>query len=308
LRSFYNYPGLLLSLTSLFWAGNVVLGRAVAGMIPPVSLACLRWAIASLLLMPFAWPYLRKDWRLIAKSWKIMLFLGIVGPGFYNTLSYLGLVQTEALNGLVLSAAGPMLIALAAWSIFGDPLPPAQLASLATGFIGVLFIVSRGDLSSLAALRINPGDGLLLAGLLMWSIYTAFFRKRPAVSWQSFNAVSYSVAALANLPFVIAEQYYGHVVMSWSPATIAAVSYTAIFPSLVAYIFYNRGVELLGPARAGLYFFLVPVFGALLATVFLGEQLHAYHAAGFALIIAGVVAGTWRPRNAGAASAGSAGD
>jgi drug/metabolite transporter (DMT)-like permease len=307
LRSFFNHPGLLLSLTSLFWAGNMVLGRAVVGLIPPVSLACLRWAIASLLLMPFAWPYLRKDWRKIAKSWKIMLFLGIVGPGFYNTLSYLGLVQTEALNGLVLSAAGPMFIALAAWSIFGDPLPPVQLFSLATGFIGVLLIIARGDLSSLAALRINPGDGFLLAGLLMWSIYTAFLRKRPAVSWQSFNAVSYSVAAFANLPFALGEQRLGHVI-SGNFATVAAIFYTAIFPSLIAYIFYNRGVELLGPTRAGFYFFLVPVFGALLAMVFLGEQLHLYHAAGFALIIAGVVLGSRRPRNAEPAPAGSAGD
>jgi drug/metabolite transporter (DMT)-like permease len=302
LRSLYNHPSLLLSLTSLFWAGNVVVGRAVVGLMPPASLACLRWTIASLLLLPFAWPYLRQDWRCIAKSWKIMLFLGVTGPGFYNTLSYLGLVSTEALNGLMLSAAGPMFIALAAWIIFGDPLLPMQLVSLATGFLGVLLIVSKGDLGSLAAFKLNPGDVLLIAGLVMWSIYTAFLRKRPAVSWQSFNAVSYGVAALANVPFALIEYQSGHA-MSGNPAAVAAVFYAGIFPSLIAYVFYNRGVELLGPARAGIYFFLIPVFGALLAMVFLGEQLHAYHAAGCALIIAGVLLGNRSTRNAGPASA-----
>ena len=147
---------LLLSLTSLFWAGNVIVGRAAAGNIPPITLACLRWTMATLIFLPFAWPHLRKDAREIAKNWRIILFLGFIGPGCYNTLSYMGLIWTEALNGLVLNAAGPAFIALTAWGIFGDRLSKIQLAGLAMGFIGVLIVIAKGNLGLLAEVYVQP--------------------------------------------------------------------------------------------------------------------------------------------------------
>lgn len=293
LKPFFDRPRLLLTLVAIFWAGNFVLGRAIVGEIPPVTLACLRWTLATLIFLPFAWPHLRKDAAVIRRSWRMLLFLGVIGAGCYNTLSYLGLVWTEALNGLVLSAAGPMFIALTAWGLFGDRLEPMQAAGLAAGFFGVLIIIAKGDLASLAAFRFNSGDLLLIAGLITWSLYTAFLRKRPHISWQSFNISTYAVAAVANVPLALFEHGLGHS-MKANAATIATIAYVAIFPSLLAYIFYNRGVELLGPARTGLYMFLVPVFGSLLAVFFLGERLHLFHALGFAFIIGGVVIGSGR--------------
>jgi drug/metabolite transporter (DMT)-like permease len=293
LRSFFDRPRLLLTLVAIFWAGNFVLGRAIVGVIPPVTLACLRWTLATLIFLPFAWPHLRRDAAAIRKNWRMLLFLGAIGAGCYNTLSYLGLVYTEALNGLVLSAAGPMFIALTAWGLFGDRLEPSQLAGLGAGFLGVLIIIAKGDLSSLAAFRFNSGDLLLIVGLITWSLYTAFLRKRPHISWQSFNISAYAVAAVANVPLALIEHGLGHG-MKANAATFATIAYVAIFPSLLAYIFYNRGVELLGPTRTGLYMFLVPVFGSLLAVIFLGERLHLYHALGIAFIIGGVVIGNRR--------------
>lgn len=293
MRSFFDRPGLLLTLVAIFWAGNFVLGRAIVGAIPPVTLACLRWTLATLIFLPFAWPHLRRDAAIIRKNWPMLVFLGVIGAGCYNTLSYLGLVSTEALNGLVLSAAGPMFIAITAWGLFGDRLHPTQLAGLAAGFFGVLVIIAKGDLSSLAGFKFNPGDLLLIAGMITWSIYTASLRKRPHISWQSFNISTYAVAAVANVPLAFIERGLGPG-MTVNAATAAAIAYVAIFPSLLAYIFYNRGVELLGPARGGLYMFLIPVFGALLAVLFIGERLHLYHALGFAFIIGGVVIGSRR--------------
>ncbi|MGO9544705.1 MAG: DMT family transporter [Rhodomicrobium sp.] len=291
--SIFNRPRLLLTLTAAFWAGNMVLGRAISGVIPPVTLACLRWTLASLIFLPFAWPYLRKDAHEIWCSRLILLFLGFIGPACYNTLSYLGLVSTEALNGLILSAAGPVFIAVTAWSIFGDRPGAGQLAGMAIGFFGVILVVAKGDLMSLAAFRFNRGDLLVLAGMTCWSVYTAFLRKRPRMSWQSYNFVTYAIAAIANVPLAFAEYRLGYT-MTANWATAAAIFYVAIFPSLVAYVFYNRAVELLGPAPAGLYLFLIPVFGALLATILLHEKLQMFHAAGFALIIAGVLIGSRR--------------
>jgi drug/metabolite transporter (DMT)-like permease len=293
LRSFFDRPRLLLTLVSIFWAGNFVLGRGIVGEIPPVTLACLRWMLATLIFLPFAWQHLERDAAAIRKNWLMLVFLGVIGAGCYNTLSYLGLVWTEALNGLVLSAAGPMFIAFTAWGLFGDRLEPMQAVGLAAGFFGVLIIIAKGDLASLAAFRFNSGDLLLIVGLITWSVYTAFLRKRPHISWQSFNISTYGVAAIANVPLALIEHRLGHS-MKANAATIATIAYVAIFPSLLAYIFYNRGVELLGPARTGLYMFLVPVFGSLLAVIFLGERLHLYHALGFAFIIGGVVIGSRR--------------
>jgi drug/metabolite transporter (DMT)-like permease len=291
LTSIFKRPGLLLTLTAIFWAGNVVIGRAIVGVIPPVTLACLRWTLAALILLPFAWPHLKGDAPTLLRRWRIMLFLGFIGPGCYNTLSYLGLLSTQAMNGLVLNAAGPMFIALAAWILFRDRIEGVQLAGMIAGFAGVLLIVGKGDFGALAHLGFNPGDILLIVGMVAWSIYTACFRIRPRVSWQSFNFVSYAIAGIANVPFAMIEHSFGRE-MQANAVTFATIAYVAVFPSLLAYIFYNRGVELLGPARAGFYLFLVPVFGAILAMVALGERLHWYHAVGFTLIIAGVLLGT----------------
>jgi drug/metabolite transporter (DMT)-like permease len=197
------------------------------------------------------------------------------------------------LNGLVLSAAGPVVIALMAWSLFGDRPAADQLLGMAAGFLGVLAVVAKGSFSSLAALRFNPGDLLILLGMAAWSVYTAFLRKRPSISWQSYNLITYAIAAIANIPLAVTEYALGYR-MSATWFTAAAIFYVAIFPSLIAYIFYNRAVEVMGPAPAGLYLFLIPVFGALLAMLLLGEKLEIFHALGFMLIIAGVLIGSRR--------------
>ena len=291
MKSLFHRPRLLLTLTAAFWAGNMVVGRAIAGTVPPVMLACVRWVLASLILLPFAWASLRKDSHMIWRNLPVLLFLGFMGPTCYNTLSYLGLVSTEALNGLVLNAAGPVVIAFMTWGLFGERPGAAQVAGMGAGLLGVLIVVAKGDLMSLAALRFDAGDLAIMAAVAAWSIYTAFLRKRPSIAWQSYNFVTYSVAAMVNVPAAAAERHFGYTIIGgWAAA--AAIFYVSIFPSLLAYIFYNRGVELLGPAASGLYLFLIPVFGAVLAIIFLGEQLHLFHAAGFALIIGGVLAGS----------------
>ncbi len=295
MTSLYNRPGVLLAFTSLFWAGNFVLARGFVTVIPPVALAALRWLLACLFILPFALHYVRRDWQTVRRHWRILLFFGLIGPGCFNTLTYLGLVSTEALNGLVLNSAGPMFIALTAWAIFGDRISTWQISGMAAAFFGVIVIIAKGNLASLANFQFNPGDLLLLVALMTWAIYTAYLRKKPPLSWQTFSVITYGIAGLGNIPFVIVEYADGaRLHLTWQ--TAAVIVYTATLPSLVAYIFYNRGVELIGPARAAIYLFLIPIFGALLATGFLGEHLYLFHAVGFALILAGVVLGLRKPK------------
>lgn len=283
----YANPFLLLSLTALFWAGNYVLGRGVHGEVPPVALAWLRWTLATAVILPFAWPHLKRDWPMIRASWRIIVFLGVLGAGLFNTISYISLNYTNAINAVVLQSSVPVLIVIATFAMFGDRIRPMQLLGVVISLCGVLTMVARGDLSVLAQFTFNSGDLGLLVAMVIWAIYTACLRKRPDIHWLSFIAATFAVAVLLNTPLFIIEHMSGwH--LRLEAQTFFAMLYVAFFPGLLAYIFYNRGVELIGANRAGVFNHLVPFFGAALAILLLGETPRLYHGAGLALILAGV--------------------
>lgn len=283
----YGNAYLLLALTALFWAGNFVIGRGVHGHVPPVALAWCRWTIASLIVLPFAWPHLKRDWPRVRENWAILTWLGVIGVGSFNTLSYIGLNYTTALNALVMQSSGPLLIALTCVMLFGDRLTLPLALGIALSLTGVLFVATQGKPAVLADLQFNQGDLWILAALAAWALYTAYLRKRPEIHWLSFLAATFVVGAAVNTPLFIAEHLSGWK-LQLSIETLLAVAYVSIFPSILAYIFFNRGVELIGGTRAGLCLHLVPIFGTGLAIVLLGEALRLYHVIGFALVIAGV--------------------
>jgi drug/metabolite transporter (DMT)-like permease len=283
----YDNAYLLLIFTALFWAGNQVLGRAVVGQIPPIQLSFLRWAGATLLILPFVAPHLRKDWPRIAARWRYLVVIGIVGGGMFNTLQYIGLNYTSALNSLVLNSTAPIFIGLACFIAFRDKITLPQIIGTLVSTSGVLAIVTRGDIAALASFAFNDGDLLILLGMATNGFYTAYLRQRPAIHWLSFLFCLFAMSALFNLPLVVWELSTG-ATMEVSPFTLAAVGYVAIVPSILAYICFTRGVELIGGVRASIFLHLIPVFGAALAIGLLGEPMGLYHIGGFALILAGV--------------------
>ncbi len=285
-RAFGNAP-LLLALAGLFWAGNTVLARGLHESVPPIALAWTRWAIATLFVLPFAWSHLKQDWPLIRRHWGALAFLSAMGAGSYNTLFYIGLNHTPALNALIVGASGPMLIALASYLAFGDRLNVTQAAGIPLAAFGVLAIIAKGDPETLARADFNQGDLWVFAALITWALYTAYLRKRPDIHWLSFAAVTFALAALFNFPLFIAEHLWSRQLQA-TGETALAIAYVSVFPSVLAYIFFNRGVELIGANRAGAYIYLIPVFGSVLAVSLLGERFALYHLAGFALIMGGV--------------------
>ncbi|MDA7947255.1 MAG: DMT family transporter [Hyphomicrobiaceae bacterium] len=286
-NALYANAYLLLSLTALFWAGNFVVGRGMHEHVPPIALAWARWTLASLIILPFALPHIRRDWPIIRKNLPILFFFGTIGVGAFNSLSYSGLNYTTALNALVLQSSGPILIVLASVIFFRDRVSLRQGLGIALSVIGVLFMVSRGDVSVLTGFVLNRGDILIVSALVLWGLYTAFLRKRPDIHWLSFIGMTFVIGAVVNAPFAVWEHSSGRH-LQFNVETAAVVAYVAVFPSILAYIFYNRGVALIGANRAGVCLNLVPLFGAILAIVFLGEQPRAYHLFGIALIVAGV--------------------
>ncbi len=283
----YDNAYLLLSFMALCWAGNQVLGRAVAGHIPPIAYSFLRWSLATVIVLPFALPHVRRDWPVIRTHWRYLAFVGAIGGGLFNTLQYIGLNHTTALNSLVLNSTGPIFIAMASFLIFRERLTLRQAGGTAVSMAGVLGIITKGDLDVLHALAFNNGDLLLLTGMATNGIYTALLRDRPAIHWLSFLFMLFLVSALVVLPFLMWEIASG-ARMEVTSFTLAAVAYIAIFPSVVAYICLTRGVELIGANRSGIFLHMIPLFGALLAIGLLGEPLRVFHVIGFALILCGV--------------------
>ena len=291
LRALFNRASsnavLILSLTTLFWAGNFVVGRGMHEVIPPFAMATLRWTLAFFLLLPFAYRHLARDWLVIRQNFPIIFLLGATGIGSFNSLAYIGLNHTTALNGLIMQSAGPVLIMIMALVLFGERISLRQVFGVIVSLAGVLVIISKAELSNLQALTINIGDFWVLAAMAVWAVYTVFLRKRPQLHPLSFIAATIFIGAVLNIPLFIWEHLTIRQ-MHITPASIATIAYISVFPSILSYLFYNKGVSLIGGSRAGMFLHLIPLFGTVLAIFFLGEQFFFYHGLGFVLILAGV--------------------
>ena len=283
-----NRPYLLLSLSSLFWAGNIVLGRFIAADFPPMALSFLRWAFACLIVLPFAWPHMRAEWPVLRKHLPILTLLTLTGLAGYNAIAYLGLRYTEALNALLIQSSGPLIVALWSFVLLGIRLTWPQTIGIGISLLGVLTILSRGDPVALTSIHLNKGDLIFTTALIIFGLYSVLAVKRPAIHPLTFMGFTSGYATVLLIPAVIAEAASGHT-PSLSVNNALTLAYVAIFPSILAYLFFNRGVALIGPNRAAPFFHLVPVFGSAMAILLLGETLAPFHLIGYALVLAGVI-------------------
>lgn len=290
-----NQPYLLLSITALCWAGNAIVGRLAAGHIPPVTLSFLRWLFAFLIILPFAWKHLVRDWGAIRARSGIMIVLSITGIGAFNTLQYWALEHTEALNTLLLQSAGPLFVA--AWSLvlLGVRLTLAQAGGIALSMAGVLIILLRGDLTAVSGIQFNEGDIIFTVALVSFGLYSVLSHKRPQIHGLSFVAFTFGCGAACLVPLWTWE-LFARPVMQLDAQNLLTLFYVAVFPSTLAYLCFNQGVRLIGANRAAPFFHVVPVLGSAMAFVFLGERPHVFHIVGFALVLTGVFVASRKPR------------
>jgi drug/metabolite transporter (DMT)-like permease len=301
-RSFWHSPWGLLAAANLFWAGNIVLARGLTGQVPPVALAYWRWTGAFVIAVGFAWPLLRIDLPVMVRHWKMMLLLSATGIASYNTMSYIGLTSTTALNVLLLQSATPLIIIVWAFLLFRERPATRQALGVLVSLAGVAAIAAHGSFEALANLRLNAGDTWVLAALAIYAFYCVTLRKRPAVHPLSFLVAAMGIGSIMMLPFMVWEFADGARILGGVPSYLA-IAYTAVLPSFVAYLFFNRGVELIGAGPAGQSMHLMPLFGSILAVFFLHEQFQVYHAAGIAMIAAGIVLASFNPVQRRAAAA-----
>jgi drug/metabolite transporter (DMT)-like permease len=276
-------------LTVLFWSGNFVLGRGVHDVVPPVALAFWRWTIALLILLPFALTPLKAQRHMIRKNWKILTLLALLSVTSFNTFIYIALQSTSAINTIMVNAMTPVFIPLIAWVGFRDRITLRQFSGVVLSFFGLAWIVSRGHPEILLTLQFATGDLWTLSAAMCWAVYTVLLRKRPeGLHPIAFLAAIIAVGLLFLLPVYLWEMSTGTVIRP-TRTSILSVLYVAVFPSVLAYIFWNRAVGSVGATRAGVFMHLMPVFGIILAIIFLGERLNVYHVLGIVMIFAGIV-------------------
>lgn len=272
--------------TSLSWASNSVIGRAVHEIVPPIGLAFWRWAATLPFFLIMGWPYMRRDWPILLGNWKWMLFLATLGIAVYNTVIYFGLDHTTAINMVLINAVRPAIIVSLSFLFYRITVSRGQAIGLFAGFIGTVVILARGDLGVLLGVQFNIGDLWICVGTVVWAVYTVFFPKRPQLHPASFMAYSVSIGLLIMLPFYIWESVNVETVPLKAEA-LWAIAGLAVFASIVGHMGYNRIVDLMGANVAGVTSYLVMAFGVILAVVFLGEEFHPYHAVGLALLVVG---------------------
>jgi drug/metabolite transporter (DMT)-like permease len=282
-----NQPYLLLSITALCWAGNAIVGRLAAGHIPPVTLSFLRWSLAFLLILPLAWKHLARDWPAIRAALGTMILLSITGIAAFTALQYWSLEHTQALNTLLLQSAAPLFVAVWSLILLGVRLTLAQAIGVAVSLTGVLVILLHGDLTALTGIAFNKGDIIFTVALVIFGLYSVLTLKRPKIHGLSFVGFTFGCGAACLIPMLIFE-LLTRPVMQLDTANLLSMFYVAVFPSTVAYLCFNRGVQLIGANRAAPFFHVVPVFGSVMAIVFLGERPQLFHVVGFALVLTGV--------------------
>src|SRR6266576_691361 len=292
-----NQPYLLLSITALCWAGNAIVGRLAAGHIAPVTLSFLRWSFAFLIILPFAWRHLLRDWAAIRGRLGIMIFLSITGIGAFNTLQYWALEHTQALNTLLLQSAGPLFVASWSLILLGVRLTWAQAVGIAVSLAGVLVILLHGDLTALTSIEFNKGDIIFTVALAIFGLYSVLSLKRPEIHGLSFVGFTFGCGAACLVPLLIWE-LWSRPLMQLDAMNLLTLFYVAVFPSTLAYLCFNRGVQLIGANRAAPFFHVVPVFGSAMAIVFLGEHPQLFHIIGFALVLTGVFVASRKPAHA----------
>ncbi len=279
---------LLLVLPPLFWAGNTVLARGIADIIPPVAMSFWRWTIALLILLPFTWKQTLNDWPEIKKHWKIISLLGLFGIASFNTLLYTAAHSTTAINIALTQSVMPVIIVSISFVLFRDRITRIQIFAIILCTLGAGYIVIHGDWHRLLQLEFVIGDLIMLLAVSLYALYSVLLRKRPDIKPMSFLTTTFAVGVVLLLPLYLWERQTAAPLELTQPV-ILSLLYVSVCPSILAYLFWNQGIHEIGANQAGLYINLIPLFASLLAVLFLDERFQSYHFVGIILITSGLL-------------------
>jgi drug/metabolite transporter (DMT)-like permease len=278
-----------LTVTALLWSSNFVIGRAIHEAVTPATMNFLRWALALVVLLPVTLVDLRRHRSVLLRNWRLIALLGLTGIAAFQTLCYFALTQTTALNTILLTSLAPLAIVALSWLALGERISRVQGLGLITSLGGAVVLILHGDAEALVSLRFNSGDLWMLLAVALWTVYSVLLRRRPEqVPPLALHTASVGAGTLWMLPLFGWEAVRGAGLPTELSAWLA-IGFVAVFSSAIAHALWVRGVASIGPNRASVFIHLMPLFGAVLAITFLGEELAAYHVLGAALVLVGVI-------------------
>ena len=288
LMALLRAPSLALALAALFWAGSFVVGRALRDEIDPATLTFFRWLISLAIFVPFVGREFVGHIPVVLREWRLVVALGATGIALFHPLVYIALQHTSATNALLTFSLSPVVI-LVCVSIGSGRRPAGrEMAGVLISMAGAAVLITRGDVTVLTSSGVNIGDLWMLAAVVVWAAYSLLLRHRPADLPQTVALTSSIVVALPMLlPFTLFAASGTPIHLS-SPVLLGTL-YIAVFGSVIGFMFWSYGVADLGPARAGQFVHLMPVFGAALSFIFLGEPLSFAQVVGAALVLSGIV-------------------
>ena len=283
----YQWPGVLLTLTAVFWAGNTVAGRLAVGHITPMMLVLLRWVLVLAVLWPLYGREVRAHWPEIRPRLGKIASMAFVGFTGFNVLYYMAAHTTSAINIGILQGSIPVVVLAGAFLMHRTRVKLVQIAGVLITSIGVVVVATQGAPLAILEIGLNKGDLAMLGACVLYAFYTVALRDRPQMPGAAFFTLLALIAAATSLPLLAVEaMLLGFAWPSWQGWLVTL--YVAIFPSCLAQLFYLRGVDLIGPGRAGVFVNLVPVFAAILAVALIAEPFAAFHAVALALVIGGI--------------------
>lgn len=277
----------LLVFTTLIWGANAVAARLAVGEVSPMMMTGARWLICCVALWLAARTQIREHWRTLLPHWRRIVLMGTFGFTGFNALFYTAAHHTTAINIAIIQGTIPVLVLVGSFFFFRSRIGWVQALGVAITIAGIAVVASRGEMAVLAQLAFNIGDVWMVIACLLYAGYTIGLRGRPAVPGIVFFAAMAAVACLSSLPLLAYEIAAGQFTVPTAKG-FALMAFVGLLPSFVTQLTFIRAVELIGPARAGVFLNLVPIFGPLLAVIVLGEPLSVYHAVALVLVLGGI--------------------
>jgi len=281
-------PVLLLFCAVLFWSAHNVVAKGLIDDVPPFTFTFIRWLLASLILLPFTWGHVKRDWPTVRETWQRLLYIAILGITAFNTLLYIAVQTTSATNVGVISSIFPMMIALFSLLILKIRLDRVQITGMLICFAGVIVVILRGEITAITGLGFVEGDLWMVLAIIFGALYPVLLHNKPDIHPLTLLTVLIVLGTVTSLPLFVIDLLQGDFIRLDVQVALGLL-FVSLFPSVLSYLFWNRGIELIGANRAGLFLNLIPILTAIMAAVFLGEVLRWYHFAGLVLVIGGML-------------------
>ncbi len=280
---------LLLILTTIFWSGNFIVGKAASMYdIPPFSLNFFRWFFAGLILMPFTYKEILKKKNYILNNIGFFIILGVTSITIFNSIVYYSLYYTQVINGVLMISTIPVWIIFISSLLNIEKTNIFQIIGVILSLTGVIFIITKADINLIKNLDFNKGDLTMVIAMFSWAIYSALLKKKK---YEISQITLLQVVIITGLTFLIPiyfiEMNYGNLVKLEKPF-ILTLTYVVIFPGLAAFFFWIKGISIIGANRAGVFLHLMPIFGAIMAIIIFDEKFMFYHFLGAMFIISGI--------------------